>query len=73
MSESELSHRGLMKISNAKLDYIIELGKVERFIRKNGETPEVNRYMAQADEKYKKRVNQIYAEDKMLSLSKKGE
>lgn len=67
MSKSQLSHRGLMKMANAKMDYLIELGKVERFIRKNGETPEVNGYMAQADEKYKKRVHQIYAEDKLLS------
>lgn len=66
MSESELSHRGLMKMANAKMDYIIELGKVERFISKNGETKEVNDYMAKVDENYKKRVHQIYAEDKLL-------
>ena len=68
MSESELSHRGLMKMANAKMDYIIELGKVERFIRKNGETQEINEYMAKVDENYKKRVRQIYAEDKSIGM-----
>lgn len=68
MSESELSHRGLMKMANAKMDYIIELGKVERFIRKNGETEEVNDYMRNVDDKYKKRVHQIYEEDRTLNL-----
>ena len=62
-----------MKMANAKMDYIIELGKVERFISKNGETKEVNDYMVKVDENYKKRVHQIYAEDKMLSLCKEGE
>lgn len=66
MSESELSHRGLMKMANAKMDYIIELGRVERFIRKNGETQEINEYMAKVHDKYTKRVHQIYAEDKLL-------
>lgn len=68
MSESELSHRGLMKIANAKMDYIIELGKIERFILKNGETEEVNDYMRNVDDKYKKRVHQIYEEDRTLNL-----
>ena len=68
MSESELSHRGLMKMANAKMDYIIELGKIERFIRKNGETAEVNDYMRNVDDKYKKRVHQIYEEDRTLNL-----
>lgn len=66
MSESELSHRGLMKMGNAKLDYLIEIEKVERFIRQNGETAEVNDYMRQAEDKYRKRVSQIYSEDKTL-------
>lgn len=66
MSESELSHRGLMKMANAKMDYIIELGRVERFIRKNGETQEINEYMAKVHDNYTRRVHQIYAEDKLL-------
>ena len=68
MSDSQLSHRGLMKMANAKMDYIIELGKVEMFIRKNGETQEINDYMAKVDENYKKRVRQIYAEDKSIGM-----
>lgn len=67
--ENGLSHRGLMKMANAKLDYLLEMSKVERFIQKNGETEEINRYSALADEKYKQRVQQIYAEDKTLNLS----
>ena len=67
--ENGLSHRGLMKMANAKLDYLLEIGRVERFIQKNGETEEINRYSALADEKYKQRVQQIYAEDKTLNLS----
>lgn len=66
--ENGLSHRGLMKMANAKLDYLLEMSKVERFIQKNGETEEINRYSALADEKYKQRVQQIYAEDKTLNL-----
>ena len=66
--ENGLSHRGLMKMANAKLDYLLEMSRVERFIQKNGETEEINRYSALADEKYKQRVQQIYAEDKTLSL-----
>jgi len=67
--ENGLSHRGLMKMANAKLDYLLEMSKVERFIQKNGETEEINRYSALADEKYKQRVQQIYAEDKTLNLN----
>lgn len=66
--ENGLSHRGLMKMANAKLDYLLEMSRVERFIQKNGETEEINRYSALADEKYKQRVQQIYAEDKTLNL-----
>lgn len=66
MNESQLSHRGLMKMANAKMDYIIELEKVERFIRKNGETEEINRYMVDVEDRFKKRVHHIYAEDKLL-------
>ena len=68
-NENGLSHRGLMKIANAKMDYLLEMNRVERFIRKNGETPEILRYSELADEKYKKRVHQIYNEDKTLNLS----
>jgi len=67
--ENGLSHRGLMKMANAKLDYLLELNKVERFVRKNGETPEILRYSELADKKYTKRVQQIYAEDKTLNLN----
>lgn len=67
--ENGLSHRGLMKMANAKLDYLLEMGKIERFIRKNGETEEINHHAALADEKYKQRVQQIYAEDKTLNLN----
>lgn len=66
--ENGLSHRGLMKMANAKLDYLLEMNKVERFIQKNGETNEIVRYSALSDEKYKQRVQQIYAEDKTLNL-----
>lgn len=67
--ENGLSHRGLMKMANAKLDYLLEMSRVDRFIQKNGETEEINRYSALADEKYKQRVQQIYAEDKTLNLN----
>lgn len=67
--ENGLSHRGLMKMANAKLDYLLEMNKVERFIQKNGETNEIVRYSALSDEKYKQRVQQIYAEDKTLKLN----
>lgn len=70
MSESELSHRGLMKMANAKLDYLLELRKIDGFIAKNGETEEVNRYATAVEEKYKSRVRQIYAEDKMINLER---
>lgn len=66
--ENGLSHRGLMKMANAKLDYLLEMGRVERFIQKNGETEEINHYSVLAGEKYKQRVQQIYAEDKTLNL-----
>ena len=69
MNESELSHRGLMKLANAKLDYLLEMSKVESFIRKNGETEEIMRYASSSSEKYNKRVRQIYAEDKLLKLN----
>ena len=68
-NESELSHRGLMKLANAKLDYLIEMNRVENFIRKNGETDEVKKYSSDVSEKYSKRVRQIYAEDKLLNLN----
>lgn len=68
-NESGLSHRGLMKMANAKLDYLLEMGRVERFIQKNGETEEINNYAVLADEKYRQRVNQIYADDRKLNLS----
>lgn len=68
-NENGLSHRGLMKMANAKLDYLLEMSRVERFIQKNGETEEINHYSALADEKYKQRVQQIYAEDKTLNLN----
>ena len=68
-NENGLSHRGLMKMANAKLDYLLELNKVERFIQKNGETDEINRYASLASEQYSKRVRQIYAEDKSLNLN----
>ena len=68
-SENGLSHRGLMKMANAKLDYLLEMSKVERFIQKNGETEEINHYSALADEKYRQRVNQIYADDRKLNLN----
>ena len=68
-SENGLSHRGLMKMANAKLDYLLEMSRVERFIQKNGETEEINHYSVLADEKYKQRVNQIYADDRKLNLN----
>ena len=68
-NENGLSHRGLMKMANAKLDYLLELSRVERFIQKNGETEEINNYAVLADEKYRQRVNQIYADDRKLNLS----
>ena len=70
MNESELSHRGLMKMANAKLDYLLELNKVEQFIRKNGETDEIRRYSASASDKFKQRTQQIYAEDKTLNVER---
>lgn len=70
MTESVLSHRGLMKIANAKLDYLMELRKVDAFISKNGETEEVNRYEVEINEKYANRVRQIYAEDKTINLER---
>lgn len=69
ISENGLSHRGLMKMANAKLDYLLEMGRVERFIRKNGETEEVLKYATEAEEKYYKRIRQIYADDKILNLN----
>lgn len=69
MSESGLSHRGLMKMANAKLDYILELRKIDWFIAKNGETEEVNNYAILVEDKYKNRVKQIYAEDRRLNLN----
>ena len=68
MNESQLSHRGLMKMANAKMDYLIELEKVERFIRKNGETEDVNRYMEAVEDRFKHTVHKIYAEDKQLNI-----
>ena len=68
-SENGLSHRGLMKMANAKLDYLLEMSKVERFVQKNGETEEINHYAAAADDNYRRRVNQIYADDRKLNLS----
>ena len=67
--ENNLSHRGLMKMANAKLDYLLEMNRVERFIQKNGETEEILRYSALSSDKYKQRVQQIYAEDKTLKLN----
>lgn len=67
--ENGLSHRGLMKMANAKLDYLLEMDRVGKFIQKNGETEEIIHYSALADEKYKQRVQQIYAEDKTLNLN----
>jgi len=69
MSESGLSHRGLMKMANAKLDYLLELRKIDGFIAKNGETEEVNNYAIAVEDKYKNRVKQIYAEDRRLNLN----
>lgn len=70
MSESELSHRGLMKMANAKLDYMIKLNQYERFIIKNGETSENLRYLSSIEENFKDRVKQIYAEDKTINLER---
>ncbi len=69
MNESELSHRGLMKLANAKLDYLLEMSKVERFVQRNGETDDILRYASNANDKYNNRVRQIYAEDKSLKLN----
>lgn len=70
MSESELSHRGLMKMANAKLDYMIKLNQYERFIIKNGETSESLRYLSSIEDNFKDRVKQIYAEDKTINLER---
>lgn len=56
-------------MANAKLDYILELRKIDGFIAKNGETEEVNNYAILVEEKYKNRVKQIYAEDRRLNLN----
>lgn len=69
MRESGLSHRGLMKVANAKMDYIIELGKIERFIRKNGETPEINDYMEKVDREFIQKIHRIYNEDRTIGAS----
>lgn len=71
MSESELSHRGLMKMANAKLSYLIEMRRVDAFIAKNGETEDIKRYAMAVEDRHCHRIRQIYAEDKQLNL--KGE
>lgn len=68
MSENGLSHRGLMKMANAKLDYLLELRKVDAFIAKHGETDEIMRYAVRAEERHADRVKQIYADDRTLNL-----
>lgn len=67
MSESELSHRGLMKMANAKLDYLIQLLKYEGFVRQNGESPEAFRFLSAAEDNYKHRAHEVYKEDKQLN------
>lgn len=67
MSESELSHRGLMKMANAKLDYLIQIRKYEGFVAKNGETAEALGYLSSVEDKFKRRVREIHAEDKQLN------
>lgn len=68
-SESSLSHRGLMKLANAKLDYAIELNQLEGFIRMNGDTQDTRRYREGVISKYKLRVRQIYDEDKRINCN----
>lgn len=68
MSESKLSYRGLAKLANAKLGYLIDLQQVENYQRKNGTTEELLRYQADLFDKYQNRVREIYAEDNKLKI-----
>ena len=66
--EDELSHRGLFKLANAKLDLLIDLMQVEQYERKNGETVEIAQWRADANEKYKNRRKQIFTNDKLKGV-----
>lgn len=68
MSESKLSYRGLVKLANAKLGYLIDLQQVENYQRKNGSSDEIMRYQADLFDKYQRRVKEIYIEDNKLKI-----
>lgn len=68
MKEDELSHRGLFKLANAKLDLLIELMQLEQFERKNGGTVEVSQWRSDAHDRYSKRKRQIFTNDKLKGV-----
>lgn len=66
MKEEDLSHRGLMKLANAKLSYLIELLNIELYERRNGTQSTSQDYKIKIDEKYNKLTKDIFTKDKMI-------
>lgn len=66
MKEEDLSHRGLMKLANAKLSYLIELLNIELYERRNGTQNTSQDYKIKIDEKYNKLTKDIFTKDKMI-------
>lgn len=67
MREDDLSHRGLMKIISAKIDYLTELFKIEKLAEQTGEVTEIMNARLENSEKYQKRVRQIFSQDKLIN------
>lgn len=66
MKEEDLSHRGLMKLANAKLSYLIDLLNIELYERRNGTQNTSQDYKIKIDEKYNKLTKDIFTKDKMI-------
>lgn len=63
MREDDLSHRGLFKLANAKLDYLIDLLKLEFYERSVGSNGNTLSQRSQAHDKYLERRKQIFNQD----------
>lgn len=61
---SHLSHRGLMKLTAAQNDLIIEMIQISRFYEVTGQQENANNAWARASEDYTKEIRKIKNEDR---------
>lgn len=66
MREEDLSHRGLMKLANAKLDYLINLIKIEEYERRFGNNTTDLSYKTRVEENYNNKCKEIFTKDKLI-------